>query len=148
MRYIHFNPLDGVIIQVIDGGAAQALDGAAVAALGPGDEWIGMRVVALSAESVAIGPPRIPVAVLEPSPDPQAGLRRLMYVRTARNAELDATDVMVVPDRPMAEDTRSAWLTYRAALRDLGRHQTAGEMIAAWPARPDGATRTIDQSET
>lgn len=55
-------------------------------------------------------------------------------IKHARNMELIATDQYAVADRP----DRSAWMPYRQSLRDLGKYETAAEMINAWPIRPDG----------
>jgi YHS domain-containing protein len=59
-------------------------------------------------------------------------------VKAARNAELAATDAMMVADRPLAGAVREEWRAYRQALRDIGSCATAAEMIAAWPKRPGG----------
>ncbi|WP_375414618.1 phage tail assembly chaperone [uncultured Bradyrhizobium sp.] len=52
-------------------------------------------------------------------------------------AELNATDQFVVPDRPMSEECRESWSTYRQALRDLSKLSGVRAMIGAWPVRPD-----------
>ena len=62
-------------------------------------------------------------------------LRRDMV--TAIAAELDATDRYMVPDRPLTEEAREQWRSYRQALRELNGNAAA--MIAAWPFRPDGS---------
>lgn len=66
-------------------------------------------------------------------------------VRAIISEELASTDQYMVPDRPLLDQQRSAWIAYRQAIRDLskpqddlGRAFTAVEMVTAWPSRPDG----------
>ena len=66
---------------------------------------------------------------------PQAITRE--EILSLRNAELAATDSMMVPDRPLSEEQRQGWRVYRQALRDLGSIHEALDIIEAWPKRPD-----------
>ena len=59
-------------------------------------------------------------------------------VKGMRDAELTATDTMMIPDRPLTDADRQAWRVYRQALRDLGSIQGAADMVKGWPKRPDG----------
>ena len=58
-------------------------------------------------------------------------------VTNAIAAELDLTDRYKEPDRPLTEQHREAWKSYRQALCELNGDAEA--MIAAWPFRPDGS---------
>jgi hypothetical protein len=53
-------------------------------------------------------------------------------------AELSATDQYMVPDRPLPPESRSAWVSYRQALRDLSKINDPVTMVEAWPDRPSG----------
>lgn len=80
------------------------------------------------------------VAKTEPDPEPDA----LPFVKDAVRAELAASDKFVLPDYPISESDRAAWVAYRKALRDASKgNDTAAAMIAAIPARPDGSLLTI-----
>ena len=59
-------------------------------------------------------------------------------IQSVVSRELHATDQFMIPDRPMADDKRAAWATYRQALRGLSKLPTPAKQIAAWPQRPDG----------
>ncbi len=76
------------------------------------------------------------VAKTEPDPEPD----RMIDVVVAVRRELADTDKFVLPDFPIAEAARAAWAGYRKALRDSSKGRTTpAEMLAAIPARPDGA---------
>lgn len=47
---------------------------------------------------------------------PEARARRL---RAERDKRIDATDYLMTPDYPLADEQRAAWTAYRQALRDL-----------------------------
>lgn len=55
------------------------------------------------------------------------------YVRAVRNAELAATDWTQAADAPV---NKTAWATYRQALRDLPT-QNADPKKIVFPARPE-----------
>ncbi|MCK1684235.1 hypothetical protein IVA87_33835 [Bradyrhizobium sp. 147] len=76
---------------------------------------------------------------------PDASADRVDEVRAAVRAELAASDKYVMPDYPIAEDDRAAWVAYRKALRDASKgNVTAAAMLAAIPARPDGSRLTLN----
>jgi|TARA_R110000824_G_scaffold8514_2_gene38674 hypothetical protein len=61
-----------------------------------------------------------------------------MYLlRVERHQRLEATDIVVLPDRwaAMNDDTKTAWSTYRQALRDLPSN-TADPASIIWPTKP------------
>lgn len=57
-------------------------------------------------------------------------------LRSRIAGELAATDQFMMPDRPMTEQMRAAWVAYRQALRDLSKLPTPAEQLAAWPESP------------
>jgi hypothetical protein len=69
----------------------------------------------------------------DPEPDP------IRHVRSAVARELTDTDKFVLPDFPISDADRAAWIAYRKALRDASKgNMTAAAMLAAIPIRPDG----------
>lgn len=71
--------------------------------------------------------------VPDPPPD------QVLLVRELVRAELGATDKFAIPDFPVSDADRAAWVTYRQALRDASKgNATAAAMLAAIPLRPDG----------
>ena len=58
-------------------------------------------------------------------------------LRIERNNRLQATDIIVLPDRwaAMNDDTKTAWTNYRQALRDLPAN-TADPTDITWPEEP------------
>ncbi|MDQ2083090.1 phage tail assembly chaperone [Xanthobacteraceae bacterium Astr-EGSB] len=99
---------------------------------------IAARAQRIADGAVKEGPWQCCEVVALPAPPPT-----VIEVKIARNQDLAATDVMMVTDRPMSDDLRTAWRTYRQTLRDLGAIDTASEMISAWPLRPDGRDAII-----
>lgn len=64
----------------------------------------------------------------------------MFEVRGAVARELAETDKFVLPDFPIVETERAAWIDYRKMLRDSSKGRTTpAEMLAVIPARPDGA---------
>jgi len=63
--------------------------------------------------------------------------RNMRYLRLDRNERLEATDIIVLPDRwaAMNDDTKTAWSNYRQALRDLPAN-TADPANPTWPTKP------------
>jgi hypothetical protein len=55
-------------------------------------------------------------------------------VREQRNALLAASDWAALPDVPMADESRRAWLAYRQALRDIT--EQADPFGMTWPQPP------------
>jgi Phage tail assembly chaperone protein len=54
---------------------------------------------------------------------------------------LKKSDEFVLPDYPMTQQQRDAWVIYRQTLRDISKgdpRPNAAEMIAAWPLDPMG----------
>jgi len=60
------------------------------------------------------------------------------YVRKQRNTKLTACDWTQAPDNPMASATKTAWATYRQALRDLPK-ESGFPWTFDWPTDPTGA---------
>ncbi|MCD9819801.1 MULTISPECIES: phage tail assembly chaperone [Bradyrhizobium] len=62
----------------------------------------------------------------------------LADVRRAVAAELAGTDRFVLPDFPISETERAAWISYRKELRDSSKGRaTPADMLSAVPVRPD-----------
>ncbi|QDP20656.1 phage tail assembly chaperone [Bradyrhizobium cosmicum] len=71
-------------------------------------------------------------------PDPEPD--QVWRIRELVRAELGATDKFALPDYPVADADRVAWVAYRKALRDASKgNATAAAMLAAIPLRPDGS---------
>lgn len=60
-------------------------------------------------------------------------------VKSAIFRELQHTDSFVLLDRPMDDELKTRWRSYRQTLRDLSKLETPLAMIEAWPTRPDGS---------
>lgn len=60
---------------------------------------------------------------------------KLTIVREQRNALLAASDWAALPDVPMADEVRRAWLAYRQALRDITEQSDPFNL--AWPKAPE-----------
>jgi len=58
-------------------------------------------------------------------------------LRRERNERLEATDIIVLPDRwaQMNDDTKTAWTNHRQTLRDLPAN-TADPANPTWPTKP------------
>ena len=73
--------------------------------------------------------------------DPETEAGRFELLRRARDAKLAATDYLVAPDYPLAEEQRAAVIACRQALRDLPAQEGApwdgGGELTPWPALPD-----------
>jgi hypothetical protein len=82
-----------------------------------------------------------PLRVVDKTPAEKAValLPTLHEVKCVIARDLEATDSYAVSDRPMSEELRSAWHTYRQSLRDLSKLPGPVAMVEAWPIRPDGA---------
>ncbi|HEY0213942.1 MAG TPA: tail fiber assembly protein [Paenirhodobacter sp.] len=57
-------------------------------------------------------------------------------LRAERDRRLTASDKYALPDYPQSETQRSAWLTYRQALRDLPEN-TTDPTAPDWPVAPE-----------
>lgn len=66
---------------------------------------------------------------------------RFARLRAERDSRIAATDYLIMPDYPLAEDYRAAVQSYRQALRDLPTKEGApwdgGGEATPWPAMPD-----------
>ena len=65
---------------------------------------------------------------------------RFARLRAERDSRIAATDYLIMPDYPLAEDSRTAVQIYRQALRDLPTKEGApwdgGGEATPWPAMP------------
>ena len=65
---------------------------------------------------------------------------RFERLRAERDSRIAATDYLIMPDYPLAEDSRAAVQSYRQALRDLPTQEGApwagGGDATPWPAMP------------
>ena len=65
---------------------------------------------------------------------------RFERLRAERDRRIAATDYLIMPDYPLAEDSRAAVQSYRQALRDLPTKEGApwdgGGDATPWPAMP------------
>lgn len=73
-----------------------------------------------------------------PAPDPAKALADL---RLKRDWLLDASDKMVMSDRPMPDTVRAQWLAYRQALRDLPGDYDGTGPAPAFPTAPSTEDR-------
>ena len=67
---------------------------------------------------------------------------KLADLRARRDAELDATDAMMVSDRGLSDAALGQWKAYRQALRDI----TEGERD--WPIKPERQEPDIAKGST
>ena len=73
----------------------------------------------------------------QPPPVPPATTEELASAaRVERNGKLLACDWMMLPDVPISNEDRSAWATYRQALRDVPQHPSFPQTIE-WPTEPE-----------
>ena len=66
----------------------------------------------------------------------RASLPTEAELQAAIAGELRLTDAYMMPDRPLSDAERAAWISYRQSLRDLSRLATPADRLAAWPTRP------------
>lgn len=59
-------------------------------------------------------------------------------IRALRNYKLKETDWVALSDSPVSDPLKSAWLAYRAALRDLPG-STADPFAIVWPTPPSSS---------
>ena len=78
------------------------------------------------------------------SPDTES--ERFELLRSARDAKLTATDYLVAPDYPLADEQRAVVTAYRQALRDLPAQEGApwdgGGELTPWPEMPVVSKKT------
>lgn len=79
--------------------------------------------------------------ITEPPAPTQADLtaQALAQVRIARDAKLASCDWTQLGDAPLTTDQKSAWATYRQALRDLPDSSGFDPMSVTWPTPPGGS---------
>ncbi|MEY9158228.1 phage tail assembly chaperone [Bradyrhizobium japonicum] len=71
--------------------------------------------------------------------EPDSQPDRMIDVVVAVRRELADTDKFVLPDFPISETARAAWVDYRKALRDSSKGRaTPADVLAVIPLRPDG----------
>jgi hypothetical protein len=61
-------------------------------------------------------------------------------LRRMRNSDLKRTDILLVVDRPLSNETREALLTFRQELRDLPTNypgENANEAYDNYPVKPE-----------
>lgn len=63
----------------------------------------------------------------------------LAQVRAQRDAKLSACDWTQLTDAPLSADEKSAWATYRKALRDLPDSAGFDPANVSWPTPPGGS---------
>jgi hypothetical protein len=97
--------------------------------------------ISCDGQSVAVTPqpPRLVgnllrAATASPPPPPEGD--RMAYLRHVRDLLIGCTDWTQAADSPLTEEQRSAWATYRQALRDLPASY-AGDGQIPWPVTPD-----------
>lgn len=75
----------------------------------------------------------------DPEPDP------IWIVASAVRRELEQSDKYVLPDFPISDDERAAWIAFRKALRDASKgNVTSAAMREALPSvRPDGSVLVV-----
>lgn len=74
-------------------------------------------------------------APLLSDPPPPTDEALAAAARAERTARLAACDWAVLPDAPLSESARAAWVAYRQALRDLTAQEGFPSDIA-WPEKP------------
>lgn len=62
----------------------------------------------------------------------------LFFLRDMRNDLLQESDWTQMPDSPLSDAKKTAWASYRQALRDLPSSYTNSDTIAdiVWPTQP------------
>lgn len=73
-----------------------------------------------------------PVTIEPPGPTPEQALEAM---RAERDRLLDDSDRTQVSDRPMSDEDRAAWATYRQQLRDLPE-TFIDPAAVVWPVAP------------
>lgn len=58
------------------------------------------------------------------------------HLRGERNFQISLTDYLMMPDYPMDDAPRAAWMAYRQVLRDLP-DQPGFPFEVEWPERPE-----------
>lgn len=72
-----------------------------------------------------------------------ANQRQSDTLRNSRDFQLNSSDWTQVPDSPLPNSDKTAWATYRQALRDITSHADWPNLVHAdWPVAPDGVDRS------
>ncbi|UPT99383.1 phage tail assembly chaperone [Bradyrhizobium barranii subsp. apii] len=99
----------------------------------------GCKVLMRDYDSIDPKTEKIDLVLLEKVPKTEPDPFPMFDVKAAVCRELADTDKFVLPDFPISETERAAWIDYRKALRDASKgNDTAAAMLAAIPSRPDG----------
>lgn len=70
---------------------------------------------------------------------PSSPAEAIAAVRRERDRRLASSDRYVLPDFPISETDRDAWMNYRADLRGLPEAQPSASLATViWPALPNG----------
>lgn len=78
------------------------------------------------------GPDGYPVLADQPAPTDE---ELAAAIRAERNARIAASDWTQLPDAPLTSAQRTAWATYRQALRDITGQATFPASVD-WPTEP------------
>ncbi|OXS23479.1 tail fiber assembly protein [Pseudomonas rhodesiae] len=62
-------------------------------------------------------------------------LIKWQVIRSARDQDLAASDYAAMPDYPMAESNKAAFLAYRQGLRDIPDQGSDPDAVE-WPSKP------------
>lgn len=72
----------------------------------------------------------------------QSAAEQLETLRAKRDALLRASDFTQLSDCPLSDDLKTAWQSYRAALRNLPETYADNPADAVWPDQPAATTTT------
>ncbi|MGK7056943.1 phage tail assembly chaperone [Bradyrhizobium sp. 1050_B9_N1_2] len=99
----------------------------------------GCKVLMRDYDSIDPKTEKIDLVLLEKVPKTEPDPFPMFDVKAAVSRELADTDKFVLPDFPISDAARAAWIGYRQALRDSSKGRaTPADVLAAIPARPDG----------
>ena len=63
-------------------------------------------------------------------------LIKWQVIRSARDRDLSASDYAAMPDYPMLEKNKAAFMAYRQGLRDIPDQGSDPDAVV-WPPKPD-----------
>lgn len=81
---------------------------------------------------IVAGPDGMPIAVAAPEP---GDAELAAAIRTQRNRLISDCDWTQLPDAPISDTDKSAWVAYRQALRDITA-QVGFPGLVDWPVAP------------
>jgi hypothetical protein len=94
----------------------------------------------LSPDKTSLEPMTVQEQVDSGQMDKETGVTLLaLQVRTERDALLAGSDWTQIPDAKITADKKTAWATYREALRNVPQ-QGGFPWSVTWPTNPDGVT--------